>query len=50
MTLQPLIDEDGNKSDVLEAHFAPFEEDFKNIIRQIENTRDISRKGQMLIT
>lgn len=36
---QSLIDENGNKSDALEAYFAPFEGEFKNIIRQIENTR-----------
>jgi Protein of unknown function (DUF4238) len=36
---QSLIDEEGNKSDILEEYFAPFEGEFKNIIRQIEKTR-----------
>lgn len=35
---QSLIDEFGNKSDELESYFAPYEGEFKCIIRQIEKT------------
>jgi hypothetical protein len=47
---QSLIDENGNKSDELESYFAPYEGEFKMMLRQIEKTQRVPQGPEQLGT